>query len=91
MRLTWWTESSENGQQIWKYQSYDDAGEPNPTDKLFFWGSQIGFLGVWCLFFFVNFITLSIYWVILRSHTRRSLGPIIPGLVLLLIPADSPI
>jgi len=37
--LRWWNEFSEDGTEIWKFESYDHNFKANPVDKSFFWTS----------------------------------------------------
>jgi hypothetical protein len=61
--LRWWSDIKDDGEEVWRFDSYDFEFRANPVDKSFFWMSQVSYTGFWAVMFVLNALTFSIYWV----------------------------
>jgi hypothetical protein len=61
--LRWWSEIDESGKEQWIFESCDDNKLIGKTDSLVFWMGLYLAPVVWCLFAFMDFFTLKIFWL----------------------------
>jgi hypothetical protein len=63
--LRWWSDFTEDGKEIWIYESFDTEVKLNPVDAAFFWTSQLGAVLTWLVFLAIKIIGFSLFWGIL--------------------------
>ena len=63
--LRWWSDFTEDGKEIWIYESHDREVKLNAVDSAFFWTSQLASTGAWLVFLILKILSFSFFWGIL--------------------------
>ena len=63
--LRWWSDFTQEGKQVWVYESHDKQVKINAVDSAFFWTSQLAGTLTWLVFFVLKVLSLSVFWAML--------------------------